>query len=333
MLDILRKHARSWLIKLILAAIIISFAFFFGYSRMTRTKGAIKAAVPGGGEVVAVVNGVEISDTEFRFFFDRNFERLKSSFKGDSMPESIRKLAESMTLQQLIQRELMLQTASEVGIKISDEQLASTIRKNPELIKDGEFDPIFYRHQFMPYFENHFGINYEEFVRQDLALQALETMFAGMENTTPAEKEKTVWTFDVVSLNPKKLVEDKVVGNEEEAKKLADSFISRPKEWKQLSKKSHAEIKTVGPITIAERGKLLGGSGTFEDFQKIFALNESQPVASIEHGDNVFAIRFVQKTTPPAIATQEQEHGQNFLGTWLQHKITTAKIQTYLKGE
>jgi hypothetical protein len=331
MLDILRRHASSWLIKFILGAIIISFAFFFGYNRMTRARRAVKGTVPGGGEVVAMVNGVEISDSEFRFFFDRNFERLKNSFKGDSMPESIRKLAESMTLQQLIQRELMLQTASNLGITISDEQLASTIRKNPELIKDGEFDPIFYRHQFLPYFENHFGINYEEFVRQDLAIQALETIFAGMETGTPTEKEKTVWTFDVVSLNPKKLIEDKVVGSEEEAKKLADSFISRPKEWKQLAKRSHAEIKTVGPITIAERGKLLSGSGTFEDFEKIFALNESHPSTLIEHGDNTFPIMFVQKKSSPETAAQART--QDFLGTWLQHKMTTAKIQTYLKGE
>ena len=119
-------HERG--IKLILGAIIISFAFFFGYSRMSRSRRGIAGLAPG--QPVAIVNGAEISDTDFSFFYDRNMDRLEQTIKEGAINESMRKFAQSMTLQQLIQRQLLLQTAHEAGIQISDQELASTIRKN-----------------------------------------------------------------------------------------------------------------------------------------------------------------------------------------------------------
>lgn len=330
MLDVLRKHASSWLIKFLLGAIIISFAFFFGYNRMNRARRAVKGLT--AGEPVATVNGVEISDTEYRFFYDRNMEHLKDSFKGEQMPEGLQKFAQSMTLQQLVQRELMLQLAASLGIKVTDEQLAATIRKNPELIKDGEFDPIFYRHQYLPYFENRFGINYEELVRQDLAIQSLGSLFANVDPKPAAEPESALWTFEVVELNPAKLVEQKTAKDIDEAKSLAQSFISS-KDWKGLAKKLNADLKTVGPITIAEREKILNGRGGFEEFQKIFALKSEHPVIDkpIESGDSLFVVRFVEKKAAPVNVAEGRK--TDFLDSWLRERMKTAKIVTLLQSE
>lgn len=308
------------MIKLILGAIIISFAFFFGYNRMTRARRAAGGLVPG--QPVATVNGVGISDTEFRFFYDRNLERFKDTFKGEEMTESIQKFVQTMTLQQLVQRELKLQTANSLGIRITDGELAATIKKNPELIRDGEFDPIFYRHQYLPYFENRFGINYEELVRQDLAIQTLESLFAGIDATE--ETESTLWTFEVA------LIEQKDAKNPEDAKSLAQSFVSS-KNWKGLAKKTHVDLKIVGPITIAERARILNGRGVFKDFQKIFALNNTHPVTHepVEIGDALFVVRFVEKKTSPVKATAERRG--DFLDAWMREQMKTAKIITYLE--
>jgi len=309
MLDILRKNARSWLIKLTLGAIIISFAFFFGYNRMTRAKKSIKGLAPG--QAVATVNGVEISDTEFSFFFDRNMERLKGAFKGEGMAETIHKFAQNMTLQQMIQRQLLLQTSRSLGIRVTDAELAATIRKNPELIRDGEFDPIFYRHQYLPYFENRFGINYEELLRQDLTINALERLFAGTESKAPEQNESALWTFEVAS---------KAVKDEAEEKAFLDSLA-----------KNRSAFKTVGPIPIEERAKILNGRGTFEDFEKIFALNAAHPVLDkpVKIGDEVFVVRFVGRKTSPVKATQEKQ--TEFLDSWIREQAKTANIVTYLQ--
>jgi len=329
MLDILRKHASSWLIKVILGAIIISFAFFFGYNRMTRAKRGLQGL--GTGEAVATVNGVDISAAEYRFFHERNLERLKENIKGEGMDESLRKIVQSMTLQQLIQRQLLLQTAEKLGVRIPDAELAFVIRRNPELIRDGEFDPIFYRHQYLPYFENRFGINYEELVRQDLAIDALKSIFTDIDVTPASENEVMKWTFEVVSIQPKKLVEEKKVKDEAEAKKVAEEFAAHPRDWKKLAQKSHVDVKTVGPLTIAQRSQILEGRGALQDYQKIFTLNESRPVSSMELGDAIYIVKFVGKKTETAQAIQERQG--DFLSNWLGHQVKTAKIQTYLEAE
>ncbi len=330
MLDVLRKHASSWLIKFILGAIIISFAFFFGYNRMTRAKRSIAGLTPG--QPAAIVNGVEISETEFHFFFERNLERLKETFKDPSMAGSLQKFAQNLTLQQLVQREIMFQTAGKLGIHITDEQLAATIKKNSELIRDGEFDPIFYRHQYLPYFENRFGINYEDMVRQDLAIDTLQSLLANVDAKPATETESALWTFEVVTLTPTKLVEEKVAKDLEDAKAIAESFASS-KDWKGLAKKVRADVKTVGPITISERTKILSGRGNFEDFQKIFMLNETKQVIDkpIESGDALFVVRFVEKKASPVKAAEERRSG--FLDEWLQGEMKAAKITTFLQPE
>lgn len=329
MLDILRKHASSWLIKVILGAIIISFAFFFGYNRMTRAKRSVAGF--GSSEAVATVNGVDIPASEFRFFYERNYERMKEMIKGEGAADSLTKIARSMTLQQLVQRELLLETATKLGIRVPDSELATVIRKNPELIKDGEFDPIFYRHQYLPYFENRYGINFEELVRQDLIINELHAMFADVDQKSPAKEQTTQWTFEVASISPKKLVEEKVVKDDAEAKKIQEAFSANPKDWKNLAKKYHSDIKAVGPITISQRMQILNGGGTFEDFEKIFTLNETKPVTSIEQADTVYMVKFAGRKTAEAAPAADRK--SDFLSDWMRRQMTTAKIQTFLKEE
>jgi hypothetical protein len=329
MLDVLRKHASSWLIKVILGAIIISFAFFFGYNRMSKAKRSLKGLAPG--QPVAMVNGSEISDTEFRFFYERALERLRESVKDNAMAGQLQKFAQSMTLNQLIQRQLLLQTAASLGIRVTDQELANIIRKNPELIKDGQFDPIFYRHQYLPYFENRFGINYEELVRQDLTIQTLESLFQNVDGETAAQTPD-LWTFEVVSIAPKKMVDAKFVKDEGEARSLAESFLSS-KDWKGLAQKTHAMISTVGPITIVERSKVLSGRGNFEDYSKIFMLSSARPVLEkpIEVGDSIYIVRFVEKKRSPVAGAPKQSG--DFLSDWMREQMKTAKIATYLENE
>lgn len=317
MLDVLRKHASSWMIKVILGAIIISFAFFFGYNRMTRAKRSIQGLAPG--EPVATVNGVEISDTEFRFFYDRSLDRLREAIKGEGMAEQMQKFAMSMTLNQMIQRQLLLQTAEQLGIKVTDDELASVIRKNPELIKDGQFDPIFYKHQYLPYFENRFGIDYEELVRQDLTIQALESMFQNVDGVSASTTEEQLWTFEVVSLK-------------QEDKALAQSFLGA-NDWAALAKKTKADVKKVGPITMAERSKILAGRGTFEDYTKIFLLSSQRPVLNepLELGDTIFLVRFVEQKSSPVAGSAKPS--DRFFDSWMREAIAKAKIVTYLKDE
>jgi SurA-like N-terminal domain len=336
MLDILRKHASSWVIKLILGAITVSFVFFFGYSSMR--KGA-RIGRYGSVEAVATVNGMPISAADYRFTFDHNLERLRASFQGKEMPEFVRKMAESLTLQQLVTRELALSQADALGLTIPDEELADVIRKSPATQHGGEFDPLYYKHEFLPYFKQRFGLDYEWAVRADLKDQAFEDLFRSIDANlpSPAGAEGTAgedaWTFEVVALAPAAMIEAKAIKARDEATSLAKMLAAAdPKTWKGLLAPFKIQPGKVGPLKIKDRAQLLEGQATFDDFSKIFALTDERPVLAdpIEHGDKIFVLRLVSRTSGARDAVAAWPAG-DFYRSWMAKLADKAKVVSFLK--
>ena len=77
MLDLMRKHARSWLIKVALGGIAIVFIFFFGWGDRA----------PRDRNVMAEVNGEVITYDRYRAAYDREVNLLKLRFGGTIPPE------------------------------------------------------------------------------------------------------------------------------------------------------------------------------------------------------------------------------------------------------
>lgn len=336
MLDIMRRHASSWFIKFILGAIIVTFIFFFGYS--SYRKGMRGGRVGAQGQIAASVNGIPISEQEFEFFFNNTFERMKSSFAGKEIPDFARKLAESSTLQQLVGREIALQLADELGIVIPDAMLADTIRDAQTAQQGGEFDPIAYRHQFLPYFRNRFGMDYEQFVRQDLRLTALETLLNGVDRSA-AESPKepsTAWTFESVLIDPQTLVESKAIADAAAAKPLAEKLALTPsKEWPAFLKPLKINATKVGPFTLAERTKLLDGKGRLEDYEKIFAMTPEHAIvdAPIELDGKLYVLRLVNRQDNATPSNTAVPPGEGFWGEWMGKLLAKAKVKNYREQE
>lgn len=94
----------------------------------------------GGDQVVASVNGVEITNTELQRAVKIQQQRLRQMFGGNAPPamlegEAIRR----QVLDGLIQNELQKQYADKAGFRISDAQLASRIQSEPAFQVDGKF--------------------------------------------------------------------------------------------------------------------------------------------------------------------------------------------------
>ena len=335
MLDALRRHASSWIIKVMFAAIIISFVFFFGYSAMRRGNGRTV------GAVAAEVNGRPIPVAWFQFFFDRNFEQIRSSFKGAEVPDFARNLAISTTLNQLVSRELLLEQAEELGLVIPDQELARVIVESQRVEQGGEFDPIFYRHRFLPYFENRYGLDYEDVVRQDLILSAFDHIFKEVDKTPlfkPDEKVpalRTAWIFEQVVIDPKTLMEAKMITEEGGAKKIAaDLLLTDPKRWKRKLGELNITPQRIGPITIMERKKLIDGQGLIEDFYEIFALGKEQPIISepIQRAGKIYALRLVNKVEKKG-EIHEPYLPRPFLVSWMSKLRTKAKVKSLIEKE
>ena len=135
MLRFMRKQAGSWLIKILLGAIVIVFIFWgVGSFRSQR-----------GGRV-ALVNGDQITLDEYREAYNNLLEQLRRRF-GNNLDEDMLKQLQvkRQALNQLINNKLLLQESKRLKFRVSKKELADAISNIPAFQKAGVFDSRYYR--------------------------------------------------------------------------------------------------------------------------------------------------------------------------------------------
>ncbi len=138
MLDLMRKHARSWLIKAALLGVCVVFVLFFGWpDRMDRDQ-----------DVAAKVNNAIISPQELRWTYDRKIEIEKRRF-GDSLtPEMVKQLKPDLgkeVIEELIDLQLLCQEAERLGFAVTEQDLRQDIANHPMFQRNGIFNESMYR--------------------------------------------------------------------------------------------------------------------------------------------------------------------------------------------
>ena len=124
-------HRRKRLIQIMLAVLVIPFAFF-GLEAYTRTT--------GGADEVATVDGMPISEREFGEEWKQQQERMRSMFGRNfdpsflDTPESRRALLDG-----LIARRLVAAAIAKANIVISDDSLREAIASIPAFQIGGKF--------------------------------------------------------------------------------------------------------------------------------------------------------------------------------------------------
>ena len=137
MLEALRKGTGSWVVKILLGLLVVSFAIW-GIGRDTFS---------GIGQTgVATVGDTEITPTEFLDAFQREVRRLSAQFGGQLDSERARQFGvHEQTLQRLISRALYDEAVRDYGLGIPDAAVAAAIRNNPAFKgQTGEFDRFQY---------------------------------------------------------------------------------------------------------------------------------------------------------------------------------------------
>jgi peptidyl-prolyl cis-trans isomerase D len=126
----MRKHAGTWMIKIILGAIVIVFIFWGVGSYRSRQSGR-----------VASVNGTIITLDDYRESYNNLIEQVRQSFGNNLNEELIRMLQlRKRALDQLVDKALMLQAAEKLKLTVSDEELAESIRNIRAFQTAGMFD-------------------------------------------------------------------------------------------------------------------------------------------------------------------------------------------------
>jgi len=135
MLNVMRKHAGSWMIKVILFAIVIVFVFW-GVGSF-RSRQASK---------VATVNGEIIAAGEFRRAYNNLIDQYRQRFGenlNDGMLEMLK--VKDQALNQLIDRAIVLQEARKLDLRVTDAEVAESIMSAPVFQTNGTFDNRRYR--------------------------------------------------------------------------------------------------------------------------------------------------------------------------------------------
>lgn len=268
MLDIIRRKASSWVTRAIFAGVVLVFVFFFGYNQMDTPN-------QGPQAVLMRVNGTDIRQSEYNLAYKSTVEMYKQTFKGEVPPDMTKMISKS-SMQQLINQRLMIDAATKMGLRVSNEELAKSIENDKRFQKDGVFERAAYRDYFLPSFQRDFGLNYEELLRNELLAKKLDDVLHSSVKVSPAEakaaywQEKSKFTFEVT----------KTIPGQAKAEKPSK--------------------QTVGPITLEQRQQVLTPEATEADLAKVFALTKEKPQldSPITIGDTQYSIKFVKRDIP-----------------------------------
>lgn len=128
MLDFVRKHSRSWMVKVVLWLIIIVFVAWGGYSYTERHQND-----------VALVGDTTISVNELEKAYDNMKENYRRQLGPAFSEDLLRKLdVKKQTLEMLIDKILVLHAAQAMGLTATTDEVRRAIIQ--EFQQDGRFD-------------------------------------------------------------------------------------------------------------------------------------------------------------------------------------------------
>ena len=136
MLDVLRSNAKSTFPWIIVIGIVVVFAINFGPGSLSKSGGCAAHAPP----FAARVNGKIISAAEW----EREYRQLYQLFRAQAGEAFSRELAEQLGLsrqamEQLIDRELVVQEARKRGVTVTRAELTRAVHEMPAFQENGQF--------------------------------------------------------------------------------------------------------------------------------------------------------------------------------------------------
>lgn len=187
MLDILRQNAKSTLTYALFGIIIVVFVVSFG----PGSKGCSDARVTQASWA-AQVNGKDVGGADFEQYYATVFR----SYQSRTGQGFTRELAEQLGLRkvamdQMVERELLIQEGARLGIVVSDDDLSTAIQQTPSFRVNGVFDKDGYERAATAGFGS--PKRYEDRLRRDLLAQKT---LALLRETSQVSQEEVRQAFD-----------------------------------------------------------------------------------------------------------------------------------------
>ncbi len=181
MLDILRQNAKSTLTYALFGIIIVVFVVSFG----PGSKGCGDARVTQASWA-AQVNGADVSGADFEQYYANVFR----SYQARAGQAFTRELAEQLglrkvTMDQVVERELLMQEGARLGVVVSDDDLSDAIQQMAAFRVNGVFNKEAYEQAASSGFGS--PKRYEERLRRDLLAQKTLALLRETSQVSEAE--------------------------------------------------------------------------------------------------------------------------------------------------
>ena len=178
MLQDIRQSTKGTAAKIVVGLIVVTFAFF----------GIESILVGGGDNEIAKVNGEEIYPQELQQSIDTQRRRLISAMGENLDPAMLEEdRLRGPALEALINSRLLTQSAQEMGLSISEQEIGAVVGGMEQFQADGTFSPEVYKSVlstagFTP------G-SFKQSLYDDMLINQLRGGIAGTEFVTSAELE------------------------------------------------------------------------------------------------------------------------------------------------
>jgi peptidyl-prolyl cis-trans isomerase D len=207
----MRKNAKSWIIVVPVGIIILVFVFFYGFSDVRKGD---------RDTIIASVGNRKITMAAYRTAYKNMIEFYRTMYKNQFKEDLIEKLGlKQKVLENLIDREILLQEAERQKIYISPEEVRNSIINTQVFQQDGVFSQRVYERVLSYYGVS--AMDFEKDKENELKLKILEEMIKNAIKVSEKElrdfykMQNERVKIDYICFNPIKTQEKPTLSDEE----------------------------------------------------------------------------------------------------------------------
>lgn len=267
MLEWMQKHKKYLVVTIWISVIALVSAGMVGWN-------------PSGfsltGDNIAKVGEIKINQQEFKNSYQRIFNEYNQLLGGQLDLEQAKSFnLEQIALQQLIQKAQLQNFAHDLGLRVSNQEVISTITQDKTFFSDqGVFDEQIYRKLLK---ENNLSVKFfEQSIKDALLIQKLLTLFSP--SITELEQETIGSTIQITDTIEYKVIEISPLKQKITSQQIED-FWEKNKE--QYKKDAEAKIQSI-LIDIKQQPFTLKDLQQFYDENKTLYLDESGELPPFE---------------------------------------------------
>lgn len=334
----MQRHKKWLVITIWISTIAFVGAGFVGWGSYDLSR--------SGGSVATVGNkDVEVEDIQREY--NALFNQYQQMFGAKFNQEMAKQLKlEELAYNNIVQRFLLLNLASEYGITATDKDVVKELVTIPSFQKDGKFDEGTYRSVLA---QNRTTItDFEEQLRRDTIIKKLTDIFkTSLEDKTLHNLNKIFFSQDKVSINIIHAKKFKISYSQEDLKKFYEknkeeyksktkyliniekvSIGDDPKKSKKIALRKYLDLKKKKETFSSQEA--IDESTTYitsEDLQRIFKSKNGEILKPIKTKDNYIIVQLQQKVEPQILDFNVVENTvkQNFIANMKSKKLNEEK--------